>query len=90
MKVTVKTALEILKVKESEVVLDLREGAKVRDVIRLLSERHGREVENFLLKETGQLENDVLVICNSVFFADANDRLSDGDIVFISVMIPGG
>jgi molybdopterin converting factor small subunit len=88
MKVTVKTALGILM--ESEVILDLREGAKVRDAIRLLCERHGEEVENFLLTETGELENDVLVICNKVFVADANDRLSDGDMVFISVIMAGG
>ena len=88
MKVTVKAALGSLK--ESEVVLDLREGAKVRDAIRLLGERHGKEVESFLLTETGKLENDVLVIRNQVFVADANDRLSDGDMVFISVMLPGG
>ncbi len=88
MKVTVKKALGILK--KSEVVLDLGEGSKVRDAIRLLSERYGKEIEYSLLTESGELEVGVLVTRNKVFVADANDRLSDGDMVFISVMIGGG
>ena len=87
MKIVVK-AIGLLR--EGEVALDLERGATVRDAIRLLGERHGKEIENFLLAETGELSDEMLTLHNGVWVANADAQLDDGELAFIIEILGGG
>jgi molybdopterin converting factor small subunit len=76
--------------RDGEVALDLERGATVRDAIRLLGERYGKEVEDFLFEESGKLNDDVLIFHNGVFVAHADVPLDDGELAFTLEVIGGG
>lgn len=76
--------------REGVVTLDLEEGCTVRDAIRLLSERYGKEVEDLLLTGIGELGEEVLVFHNGFPVDNAQARLSNGDLFLTFPLIPGG
>jgi molybdopterin converting factor small subunit len=74
------------------VVLDFS-GTTVNDLVREVAEKYGRDVQKFLLDETGNLDMTLALMINKQAWIRHNqmDRpLQDGDLVTILMMAGGG
>ena len=74
------------------VVLDFS-GTTVNDLVREVAEKYGRDVQKFLLDETGNLDMTLALMINKQEWIRHNqmDRpLQDGDLVTILMMAAGG
>jgi len=74
------------------VVLDFS-GTTVNDLVREVAEKYGRDVQKFLLDETGNLDMTLALMINKQEWIRHNqmDRpLQDGDMVTILMMAAGG
>ena len=74
------------------VVLDFS-GNTVNDLVREVAEKYGRDVQKFLLDETGNLDMTLALMINKQEWIRHNqmDRpLQDGDMVTILMMAAGG
>ncbi len=95
MKITVEfLSLPIVakKVGSKTVVLDFS-GTTVNDLIHEIGEKYGKEVQKFLLDETGRLDMSLAVMVNQQEWVRHNqmDRaLQDGDRITIMMLVAGG
>jgi len=74
-----------------EVLLRLKEGASVKDLIQVLVERYGEKLKDFLFKEGEKVNTSISIYVNGrlIDFLDGLEtKLSDGDVV--SLMPPAG
>ena len=74
------------------VVLDFS-GITVNDLVRDVARKYGRDVQKFLLDETGNLDMSLALMINKQEWIRHNqmDRpLQDGDLVTILMMAGGG
>ena len=74
------------------VVLDFA-GTTVNDLVREIAGKYGRDVQKFLLDETGNLDMTLALMINKQEWVRHNqmDRpLQDGDMVTILMMAGGG
>ncbi len=74
------------------IVLDFS-GTSVNDLIHELAEKYGREVQKFLLDETGQLDMSLALTLNGQEWIHRNQMekpLRDGDKVTIMMLVAGG
>ena len=68
-------------------------GTTVNDLVREVAEKYGRDVQKFLLDETGSLDMSLSLMINKQEWIRHNqmDRpLQDGDLVTILMMAGGG
>ncbi|MEM4576449.1 MAG: MoaD family protein [Candidatus Nezhaarchaeales archaeon] len=75
----------------SELTLKLKEGSTIRDLIYVLVERYGDELEKLLLKGGDEGKRNIAIFVNGrlIDFIDGDaTRLSDGDVV--SMIPPAG
>lgn len=72
---------------------EVPEGTTIRELIGMLSKEYGAELRGELLKGDGIAEG-ILIMHNglSLYQPDVSleDRLGDGDAVFITTMVYGG
>ena len=73
-------------------VLDLRDGARVRDALSVASAQLGEEASNRLFHDEGGLQPGVVVVVNDELIRrSGGDReLSDGDELTIMMPVAGG
>ena len=74
------------------IVLDFS-GTTVNDLVREVAGKYGRDVQKFLLDETGNLDMSLALMINKQEWIRHNqmDRpLQDGDLVTILMMAGGG
>jgi molybdopterin converting factor small subunit len=65
----------------------------VEDLILQVAGKYGRDVQKFLLDETGKLDMSFRVLCNKVewIYSDQMQRLlQDGDHITIMMLVAGG
>lgn len=91
MQLTVK-AFALLKERlgTGQVVVELKDGATLRDLIRHLSARYGRDLENILLAQDGALADEVVVSLDEAKVEGADSPLREGSIVFFIPPLSGG
>jgi sulfur carrier protein ThiS len=68
-------------------------GTTVEDLIRELGAKYGKDVRQFLLDETGQLDMSFAVAINKeelIHRDQLNRALQDGDHVAIMMLVAGG
>jgi molybdopterin converting factor small subunit len=74
------------------IVLDFS-GTSVNDLIHEVAEKYGREVQRFLLDETGQLDMSLALTLNGQEWIRRNQMdkpLRDGDKITILMLVAGG
>jgi molybdopterin converting factor small subunit len=65
----------------------------LESLIKQIAEKYGKEVERFLLDETGQLDMILRVVCNKNDWISRDQMqrpLRDGDHVTIMMLVAGG
>ena len=68
-------------------------GQSVEDLVLQVAGKYGKDVQKFLLDETGKLDMSFRVLCNKVewIYSDQMQRLlKDGDHVTIMMLVAGG
>lgn len=73
-----------------EIAVDLGQDSTVRDLIKVMSQRYGNDIESFLLTNTGEIDDQVLISHNDVVVNKADTKLSDGDLVIFVPSMAGG
>ena len=74
------------------VALDIS-GTTINDLVREVAGKYGRDVQKFLLDESGQLDTSLAIAINQqeLIYRDQMDRpLRDGDRVTIMMLVAGG
>ncbi|MDO8635146.1 MAG: MoaD/ThiS family protein [Dehalococcoidia bacterium] len=91
MQLTVK-AFALLKERlgTGQVVVELKEGATLGDLIRTLASKYGRDLENILLTDDGALADEVVVSLNDNKVDNADAKLDEGSIIFFIPPLSGG
>ncbi len=91
MQLTVK-AFALLKERlgTGQVVVELKEGATLGDLIRTLASKYGRDLENILLTDDGALADEVVVSLNDIKVDRADAKLHEGSIIFFIPPLSGG
>ncbi len=95
MKITVEflsLPIVVKKVGSKTIALDFS-GTTVNDLIQEVAGKYGRDVQKFLLDETGQLDMSLSVLINQQEWVRHNqmDRpLQNGDRVTIMMLVAGG
>ncbi len=91
MQLTVK-AFALLKERlgTGQVVVELKEGATLGDLIRTLASKYGRDLENILLTDDGALADEVVVSLNDNKVDNADAPLTEGSIIFFIPPLSGG
>ena len=91
MQLTVK-AFALLKERlgTGQVVVELKEGATLGDLIRTLASKYGHDLENILLTDDGALADEVVVSLNDNKVDSADAKLDEGSIIFFIPPLSGG
>lgn len=91
MQLTVK-AFALLKERlgTGQVVVELKDGATLGDLIRTLASQFGRDLENILLTDDGALADEVVVSLNDNKVDRADAKLQEGSIIFFIPPLSGG
>ena len=91
MQLTVK-AFALLKERlgTGQVIVELKEGATLGDLIRTLASKYGRDLENILLTDDGALADEVVVSLNDNKVDNADAKLDEGSIIFFIPPLSGG
>jgi sulfur carrier protein ThiS len=74
------------------VLLDFS-GTTVNDLVREVAGKYGRDVQKFLLDETGNLDMTLALMINKQEWVRHNRmerQLQDGDLVTIMMLVAGG
>jgi molybdopterin converting factor small subunit len=82
----------VRKIGSKSVVLDFS-GTTVNDLVHEVAKKYGREVQNFLLDESGNLDMSLALMLNKQEWIRHNQmdkQLQDGDLVTILIMAAGG
>jgi molybdopterin converting factor small subunit len=95
MKITVEflSLPNIVRIVGSKSVLLDFSGTTVNDLIREVAEKYGRDVQKFLLDETGKLDMTLALMINKQEWIRHNQMerpLQDGDQVTIMMLVAGG
>lgn len=73
-----------------EVPLEVKEGATVRDAIKLLSAKYGSDIEKFFLSPKGEILDEVFISHNGVMVDRADKPLTPGDLILLIPPFGGG
>lgn len=73
-----------------QLTLHLDNGATLRQLIGMLGERCGQDIERLLLTSGGDIDPDVLVSHNGNRVTSVDTFLSEGDLVLFLSPMPGG
>jgi molybdopterin converting factor small subunit len=73
-----------------EVVEELPEGSKLLDLIRRLEAKFDGVFSEVLDRESGSVDEEVMVLINGVAVRKVDGELRDGDSVLLTIPIMGG
>jgi molybdopterin synthase sulfur carrier subunit len=73
-----------------EVVEELPEGSKLLDLIRRLEAKFDGAFSEVLDRESGSVDEEVMVLINGVAVRKVDEELRDGDSVLLTIPIMGG
>jgi len=73
-----------------ETIEEIASGSTIRDVLSRLAEKYGKDFNNIINPETGQIELETLVMVNGKSIRRPDLKLRDNDVVMITVPIGGG
>ncbi|MEM4446439.1 MAG: ubiquitin-like small modifier protein 1 [Candidatus Jordarchaeales archaeon] len=94
MKVRVKVFARLREIlKNREVEVELSEGATIKDLLLMLIKTYGRELEDYLFSENGNLREHFVIYINGIGMNEAGGvgrTLKDGDVIAILPPISGG
>lgn len=72
-------------------IAELREGSKLRDLMRVLTDKHGQKFEiNIYSKEKDKIADNIVIMHNGKTTHNLNEVLNDGDYVTLISPIAGG
>jgi MoaD family protein len=73
-----------------EVIQELGEGSTLKVLLDKLAHEYGKDFNQILDQNTGQVTIDALVMLNGQGVRKTDVQIKDGDVVMISVPIGGG
>lgn len=73
-----------------QVVVELKDGATLGDLIRTLGARYGHDLENILLTDDGALADEVVVSLDGDKVEGADSKLKEGSVLFFIPPLSGG
>jgi len=73
-----------------EIIEEITFGSTVRDVLSKLAKKYGKDFNNIINPETGQIDLETLVMVNGKSIRRADLKLRDNDVVMITVPFGGG
>lgn len=75
---------------KEEITLDFQPETTLGQILDTLAEKYGKDFEEAVDKETGQINVDTLVMLNGQNVRDANVKLKADDLVIVTVPLGGG
>ena len=73
-----------------ETIEEIAFESAIRDVLSKLAERYGKDFNNIINPETGQIDLETLVMVNGKSIRRTDLKLRDNDVVMITVPFGGG
>ena len=73
-----------------ETIEEIAFGSTIKDVLSKLAEKYGKDFNNIINPETGQIDLETLVMVNGKSIRRADLKLRDNDVVMITVPFGGG
>jgi len=73
-----------------ETIEEIASGSTTRDVLSKLAEKYGKDFNNIINPETGQIGLETLVMVNGKSIRRPDLKLRDNDVVMITVPVGGG
>jgi len=73
-----------------ETTEEIASGSTIRDVLSKLAEKYGKDFNDIINPETGQIELETLVMVNGKSIRRPDLKLRDNDVVMIMVPVGGG
>lgn len=73
-----------------ETIEEIASGSTIRDVLSKLAEKYGKDFNNIMNPETGQIDLETLVMVNGKSIRRPDLELRNNDVVMITVPFGGG
>lgn len=73
-----------------QVVMELKDGATLGDLIHTLGVEYGHDLENILLTDDGALADEVVVSLDGDKVEGADSKLKEGSVLFFIPPLSGG
>ncbi len=75
---------------KEEITLDFQPETTLGQVLNTLAEKYGKDFEETVDKETGQIDVNTLVMLNGQNVRDTSVKLKANDLVIVTVPLGGG
>ena len=73
-----------------ETTEEIASGSTIRDVLNKLAKKYGKDFNDIINPETGQIDLETLVLVNGRSIRRTDLELRDNDVVMITVPLGGG